>query len=84
MKVPEGTWKVQERFRKGSGKVQGTSREGSGFLLSSSQELRSACYYYYYYHLDGVVGGRGLGDGGEEDGGHPDIDVGEEHYYNDI
>ena len=34
-------------------------------------------------HLDGVVGGRGLCDRGEEDCGHPDIDVGEEHY-NDI
>ena len=31
-------------------------------------------------HLDGVVGGRGLRDRGEEHRGHPDIDRGEEHY----
>ena len=30
MKVPEGSGKVQGRFREGSGKVQGRFREGSG------------------------------------------------------
>ena len=42
---------------------------------------KTCCYFCYYcHHLDGVVGGRGLRDWGEEHCGHPDIDVGEEHY----
>ena len=43
----EGSGKVKGKFWEGLGKVQGKFREGLGkvesFLLSSSQELRSAC-----------------------------------------
>ena len=48
----KGSGKVQGRFKKGSGTVQERLRKGSGkvqarfesFVLSSSQELCSACF----------------------------------------
>ena len=51
LKVPAGSLRFKgssEKFKGSSGKVQGRLREGlillKTFLLSSSQELRSACF----------------------------------------